>query len=126
MNRLGSNFDGPQMNVAAPSGMRYFDLYHGTELKPETVGSDTVLSFPIEANGFGAVLATPGEPSDTIKKLMQHMATLAGKSLASYSHEWTVLPQTMTEIPPTEPAVASSLRHGAYPRRGFCLQGAWY
>ncbi|MGA9465052.1 MAG: SUMF1/EgtB/PvdO family nonheme iron enzyme, partial [Terracidiphilus sp.] len=104
VNRLGSNFDGPQMNVAAPSGMRYFDLYHGTELKPETVGSDTVLSFPIEANGFGAVLATPGEPSDTIKKLMQHMATLAGKSLASYSHEWTVLPQTMTEIPPTEPA----------------------
>ena len=104
VNRLGSNFDGPQMNVAAPSGMRYFDLYHGTELKPETVGSHTVLSFPIEANSFGAVLATPGEPSDTIKKLMQHMATLAGKSLASYSHEWTVLPQTMTEIPPTEPA----------------------
>ncbi|HSZ17983.1 MAG TPA: SUMF1/EgtB/PvdO family nonheme iron enzyme [Terracidiphilus sp.] len=104
VNRLGSNVDGPQMNVAGTPGMRYFDLYHGTELKPETVGSDTVLSFPIEANGFGAVLATPGELSDAMKKLMQRMATLTSKPLASYSHEWRVLPQTMIEIPPTEPA----------------------
>ena len=59
--------------------MRYFDLYHGMELKPESklpTRTIAVLSFTIEANGYGAILATPGEPSDAIKALMQRMATM--------------------------------------------------
>lgn len=101
VNRTDSNIDGPQMDVPTAPGMRYFDLYHGTEIKRETVGADTVLDFAIEANGYGAVLATPGEPSDAIKDLMHHMAMLTSKPLASYSHEWTVLPQKMVEIAST-------------------------
>ena len=48
--------------------MRYFDLYHGVELKPAVDGEDAVLSFDIEANGYGAILATPGEPSAAMKE----------------------------------------------------------
>ena len=63
-----------------------------------------VLSFDIEANGYGAILATPGEPSDAMKSLMQRMATMTQKPLASFSHEPAILPQTIVEIAPTEPA----------------------
>jgi formylglycine-generating enzyme required for sulfatase activity len=89
--------------------MRYFDLYHGLELKPEALKPDTetqsaVLSFDIEANGYAAILATPGEPTGAIKSLMQRMAAMTAKPLASFSHQHTILPQTLVEIPPTAPA----------------------
>ena len=42
--------------------MRYFDLYHGVELTPERDGNEAVLAFPIEAHGYGAILATKTAP----------------------------------------------------------------
>jgi hypothetical protein len=37
--------------------VRYFDLYHGTVLKAQHDPTGrTVLSFPVEAHGYGAVL----------------------------------------------------------------------
>ena len=104
VNRTGYDIAGPQMDVPPTPGMRYFDLYHGTELKPETEGQSAVLSFDQEANGYGAILATPGEPSDAIKALMQRMAVLTARPLASYSHEPAILSQHLVEIPPTRAA----------------------
>jgi formylglycine-generating enzyme required for sulfatase activity len=105
VNRTGYDIDGRQMDVATAPGMRYFDLYHGTELKPEAnLGSGSpfaVLSFSLEAHGYGAILATAGEPSPAIKTLMQRMASMTGKPLASYSHAPEILPQTIVEIPAT-------------------------
>ena len=49
--------------------MRYFDLYHGVELHPDLEQQNAVLSFDVEANGYGAILATPGEPSGAIKSI---------------------------------------------------------
>ena len=43
-------------------GTRYFDLYHGVELMPRAKAKLSVLSFPIEAHGYGAILAISGEP----------------------------------------------------------------
>jgi iron(II)-dependent oxidoreductase len=93
-----------QMDVPVTPGMRYFDLYHGVELKPEPQGKGAALSFDIEAQGYGAILATPGEPSDAIGTLMQRMAAMTQKPLASYSHQPAILYQTLVEIPPTAPA----------------------
>jgi formylglycine-generating enzyme required for sulfatase activity len=104
VNRNNYNIAGPQMDAPVTPGMRYFDLYHGTELKPETSGQSAVLSFDLEANGYGAILATPGEPSDAIKTLMQRMAAMTKEPLASYSHEPTILPQSIVEIAATTPA----------------------
>ena len=42
------------MTVPAEDGVRYFDLYHGVELTPESDGKEAVLSFPLEAHGMGA------------------------------------------------------------------------
>ncbi len=104
VNRSAYNIDGPQMNVPASSGMRYFDLYHGVELKPEINGRTAALSFRLEANGYGAILATPGEPGDAITALMRRMAAITAKPLAAFSHESPVLPQHLVSIDPTAPA----------------------
>jgi formylglycine-generating enzyme required for sulfatase activity len=88
--------------------LRYFDLYHGTELKPETSGQSAVLSFDLEANGYGAILATPGEPSEAIKALMRRMAAMTEKPLAAFSHEKAILPQSIVEIPQTTPATEAT------------------
>jgi formylglycine-generating enzyme required for sulfatase activity len=104
VNRSSYDVGGQQMNVPQTPGMRYFDLYHGTELKPETDGQNVALSFDMEANSYGAILATPGEPSSEIKALMQRMAAMTARPLATYSHEPTILPQSIVAIAPTKPA----------------------
>jgi formylglycine-generating enzyme required for sulfatase activity len=104
VNRNPYNIGGPQMDAPASPGARYFDLYHGIELKPKSEGSRTILSFEVEALGYGAILATPAEPNDKIKALLPRMAEMTRKPLADFSHEWKVLPQQMVEIPATTPA----------------------
>ncbi len=123
VNRTGYDIAGPQMDVPATPGMRYFDLYHGTELKPETNGQSAVLSFDLEANGYGAILATPGEPSDALETLMQRMAAMTGKPLASYAHEPAILPQSIVEIAADHARGRNAGRHGAHSRRRIRLQG---
>ena len=39
VNRTFYDIGGEQMKVPLAPGMRYFDLYHGVELKPETDGT---------------------------------------------------------------------------------------
>jgi formylglycine-generating enzyme required for sulfatase activity len=105
VNRNPYEVSGEQIEVTLTPGMHYFDIYHGAELKPETKGSRSVLSFDIEASGYGAILATPGEPSNAIKTLMQRMAAMTKKPLADFSHESPILKQGLVEIPPTNPVV---------------------
>ncbi len=104
VNRNPYDIAGRQIDVKPTPGLRYFDLYHGTELKPETDGPLSVLNFNIEANGYGAILATPGEPSAAIKALMQRMTAMTATPLASLSHVPTVLQQHLVDIAPTKPA----------------------
>jgi iron(II)-dependent oxidoreductase len=104
VNRNEYNVGGPQMEVPHKDGMRYFDLYHGVELKPVMKGNDAFLEFDTEAHGFGAILATAGEPDPRAKALMTKMAEMTAKPLESYSHQWTSLPQKLVEIAATTPA----------------------
>jgi len=101
VNRNPYDVAGQQMNVAPSPGMRYFDLYHGVELKPDSQGKSTVLSFDMEAHGYGAILATPGEPGDAIKTLMKRMAAMTKLPLGDFSHEPILLKQSLVEIPAT-------------------------
>ena len=104
VNRNSYNIVGPQLDATFTEGMRYFDLYHGTELKPKTNGRADALSLDLEANGYGAILATPDEPSNEIKALMVRMAAMTATPLATYPHEPSILQQRIIEIPPTRPA----------------------
>jgi gamma-glutamyl hercynylcysteine S-oxide synthase len=103
VNRNEYDVSGRQISIPHTPGTRYFDLYHGVELTPERDGDETVLSFPMEAHGYGALLATVGEPDAQITQLMTKMKQMTVISLSSYSHEWKPLPQQLVDIAKTEP-----------------------
>jgi len=108
VNRNEYGVEGREIELQPEEGMRYFDLYHGTELKPDRdPDGKTVLSFDVEAHGYGALLATKTAPNAGIQALMSKMKEMTAKPLASYSHEWTVLPQQIVPITPTKPPSAS-------------------
>jgi iron(II)-dependent oxidoreductase len=103
VNRNEYDVDGDQLEVSAKDKVRYFDLYHGVELKAEArPGGKTVLAFSIEAKGYGAILATNGAPEQTMVALMSTMRDLTATPLAGYSHEWKVLPQQIVPIAATK------------------------
>jgi formylglycine-generating enzyme required for sulfatase activity len=104
VNRNEYDAEGQQIELEPEEGMRYFDLYHGVELKPErNPNGKTVLSFSIEAHGYGALLATKTAPEAGVQTLMSKMRELTAKPLAGYSHEWRVLPQQIVPIAATKP-----------------------
>jgi gamma-glutamyl hercynylcysteine S-oxide synthase len=97
VNRNEYELGGQQMSVPASAGARYFDLYRGAELTP----TDGLLSFTLEAHGFGAILMTPGEPAAGLRQLMDRMKSLTATPLSSYSDQWKTVPQQLVEIPLT-------------------------
>jgi len=101
INRNEYDVSGQQMSLHVKPGMRYFDLWHGVELKPAIAGDSLILSFDIEANGFGSILATQSQDAD-LDTLLRQMKQLNSIRLDSFSKNWVVLPQTMTEIPQTK------------------------
>jgi formylglycine-generating enzyme required for sulfatase activity len=108
VNRNQYDVAGRQIAVPYKSGMRFYDLWHGEEMRPELSGSTATLSFELEAHGFGAVLATDGAAaSGDTRKLLSEMQELARTRLATLSHEWKVLPQQLVEIAPTQRAHAA-------------------
>jgi formylglycine-generating enzyme required for sulfatase activity len=107
VNRNEYNVSGRQMSVPSKPGARYFDLYHGVELTPDQENGRDVLSFPIEAHGFGAVLATTGEPDAHFQDLMRRMKAMTVKPLSSFDGEWKPIPQQLVEIAPTKRATAA-------------------
>ena len=105
VNRNEYVVDGDQVEIHATPGSRYFDLYHGVELKPEArPGGRFVLAFPIEAKGYAAVLVTNTPPDQKIVSLMSAMKSLTATPLSTYSHEWKVLPQQIVPLPSTNAA----------------------
>jgi iron(II)-dependent oxidoreductase len=108
VNRNEYDVRGQQIELNAEKGMRYFDLYHGVELTPESsVAGKIVLSFEIEAHGYGALLATKTNPSSEMQALLAKMKEMTAKPLASYSHEWKALNQQIVPVAPTPPPTST-------------------
>ena len=102
VNRNEYNIDGRQMSVTLRDGLRYFDLYHGVELTPEHEGNAAVLSFPLEAHGFGAIFEARGQLDSEIQSLMARMKPMTAAPLSSYSSKWKALPQQIVPIERTK------------------------
>ncbi|MEK8032840.1 SUMF1/EgtB/PvdO family nonheme iron enzyme [Ideonella sp. DXS29W] len=95
--------------VEARPGVRYYDAWRGTELRPvRTADGQAWLDVPIEARGYGAVLEV-GEGADArrLHTFLASMRDLSAKPLASYSSVWQPLRQTMVEVPSTAPAATA-------------------
>lgn len=102
VNRNEYDVQGRQMTVSSKPGMRYFDLYHGVELTPQVEGDEAILSFPLEAHGYGMVLATADEPDAAMRQLMAKMHAMTARPLSDYSHKWKTLRQQLVAIAPTK------------------------
>ena len=101
VNRNQSDVTGQQLRVTAEPKVRYYDVWNGTELTPEANGDSAILSFPIEAKGFVAILATPDALTAGEEKLLGEMKTLSGQSLSSFSNVWHSVNQQITPMAKT-------------------------
>lgn len=108
INRNEYDLTGSELQVPFQPGTRYYDLWHGGELRPEFDArrpSVATLAFDLEARGFGAVLATAAHPlSGSLRALLAEMHWRARTRLADYADQWAFLPQHMIETPSTPPA----------------------
>jgi gamma-glutamyl hercynylcysteine S-oxide synthase len=103
-------------------GVRYFDLWHGTEISPEREGDQLVIVFDLEADGYGAILATSNGGDSRLNELLRKMKTLSEKPLSSFSSEWSALPQKQVAIAPTTPAKQAPSGMIAIPAADYTFQ----
>jgi formylglycine-generating enzyme required for sulfatase activity len=93
---------GEQIRMPHRQGGRYFDLWNGTEVKPDLRDREALVSFSMERSGYGCVLATgPGGLDAGEQAFLKESASLAARALASFDGEWKPLAQ---QIVPIEPA----------------------
>jgi iron(II)-dependent oxidoreductase len=103
VNRNEYDVAGEQIRLPHKESVRYYDLWNGVELRPRLSSGTAVLSFPLEAKGFGAILAVmPGNAPSGLDALLAQMRQWAEVPLRSLSHEWKFLPQRMVEIQPAK------------------------
>lgn len=108
VNRNEYHVVGRQISLPNPAGRRFFDAWSGVELKPEIDGARAILSFPMEAHGYGAVLALdPGASVPDLDAYLSQRRDLTRTSLESYSHQWQFLPQQIVPIAATAPAAST-------------------
>jgi formylglycine-generating enzyme required for sulfatase activity len=108
VNRGRRDVDGRQLTVPESPNARYYDLWNGVELHPDFSENAAVLSFRIEARGYGAVLADRSDKSSAkIQSLLTETARLAKTPLATLSTQHRILPQRLVEIAAI-PAAASA------------------
>ncbi len=105
VNRNHYPVSGRQLTVTYKEGSRYFDLWHGVEIRPVNENGDSILSFDLEPSGYGAILQTSAADR-TLNDLLQAMRALAQTPLSSFPREWVAMPQHVVEIPKTKPPVS--------------------
>ena len=107
VNRNEYDVKGPELVAPAQNGVRYLDLYHGAELQPEQKGNEDVLTFPIEAHGYAAVMAIQGAPDEKLEDFLSRMKAMTAHPLSSYPDVWTPLQQMLLPIARTSPAAST-------------------
>lgn len=105
VNRDSTDKNGKQLELPFEQDVQYYDLWNGNKLIPQRNGDVVSLSFPIEANGFGAVLVVkPYALKDSFNNFLTKMHALSLKPLKDFSTSWEPLPQKIVPINKTVPA----------------------
>jgi iron(II)-dependent oxidoreductase len=103
VNRNEYDVKGDQIVVPGKPGRRYYDAWHGTELKPRVSNGEATLAFDMEGHGFGAILALDaGTSVEDLDRFLGEMNQWAKIPLKTLSHEWHFLPQQIVTVPPTK------------------------
>ncbi|MCC7496302.1 MAG: SUMF1/EgtB/PvdO family nonheme iron enzyme [Bryobacterales bacterium] len=106
VNRNEFTVAGEQLEIPHTAGARYYDVWHGVELKPVIRGGGAVVSFEMEGNGYGGVLMTR-EADGGLQPFLAGMRELARVKLAALDSGHRVLAQQITRIAPTRRAAAT-------------------
>jgi iron(II)-dependent oxidoreductase len=122
INRNEYAVSGEQLRVRGQAGVRYYDLWHGTELTPQKPDGDVTLNFTVEGHGFGAILATGSPLSGAAKELLIFMAERSQRPLSSYSRDWQSVPQTVVEVSRTKPVSSAPTGMVIIPEGDFDFQ----
>jgi len=93
---------GGQLRIPTVADEHYYDIWNGVELQPVVEDGRTTLAFPMEANGYGAILEADSLTADDVK-LMTSMKILAAHPLQSFSEQWETIPQSLVPMPATAP-----------------------
>lgn len=96
---------GRQIRLPLRPGMRYFDVWHGVELQPQTSGNSSALSFVLEPRGYGALFAATRLTPEQVR-LLAVMRDLSKRQLSTFSADWHFLPQHIVPIQPARPPAA--------------------
>jgi formylglycine-generating enzyme required for sulfatase activity len=93
VNKNEFDVSGPQIEMPNETGHRYFDLWHGVELK--TLSQP----FTLEANGYGALLSIESSAVNAeLTSFLDGMRQLSQRGLDSFSKERNILRQQVAEI----------------------------
>lgn len=95
---------GQQIQLSYQPGVTYYDLWNGTKLNPIRKGNGVTLSFAMEANGYGAVLAVGNNKAEgSLPAFLAKIKQMAKTPLNNLPGEWKFLPQHLVAIAPTMP-----------------------
>jgi iron(II)-dependent oxidoreductase len=104
VNRTNKALSGQQIQLPYQNGVTYYDLWNGTKLSPEHEGNFITLSFAMEANGYGAILAVnKGVAVNGLAPFLINIKQMAKVPLNSLPAKWQYLPQHLLTIAPTAP-----------------------
>jgi formylglycine-generating enzyme required for sulfatase activity len=102
VNRNEYTVDGRQLEVPVNAKLHYYDVWHGTELKPVVDGNTAALVFALEGKGFGAVLAQEQPADASLETFLSEMKRLNAEPLSHFPKEWKPLTQQIVAIDGTE------------------------
>jgi formylglycine-generating enzyme required for sulfatase activity len=132
VNRDGTDKNGGQLQLPFKPGWSYFDLYNGKVLVPRRTGRNILLSFPMESNGFGAVLARRSDGQDrSFMTFISKMETMSKKPLKDFSVQWIPLLQQMIntgttkayQSPPEGMLAIPAVRNFKFESKGVMIEG---
>lgn len=108
VNRDSIDRTGAQLRVPYQQGESYYDLWNGRKLHGERQGDSVALAFPIEAKGFGAVLAQQEkDETPALSRFVSQMQGLAKTQLRDLSTARKPLAQAVVPISLTKPAATT-------------------
>ena len=100
INRNHYAVGGRALTVPHQPGMRYFDLWRGRELHGAVADGQDTLSLDLDADGFGAVFATPTVNAD-LSDLLRKMRAREDRPLSGLPQIWRTLAQHMVPVATT-------------------------
>jgi iron(II)-dependent oxidoreductase len=105
VNRGHQSVSGAQIKLPYQGGVTYYDLWNGVQLQPKHKGDSVKLSFAMEGDGYGAILAlNNGTTESSLPLFLSKIKQMAKVKLNSLPAGFKFLPQHLVNIPSTKPS----------------------